>query len=101
MSPTIARIRPTLISVIALDRQAVERSFNDIVMRHEVLRSTFESAVGDPVQIIAARPDKTLLKAEIAGIGTPFAMSSAAWVCRRSCGVATTPAALHAGCHTP
>ncbi len=38
-----------------LDRQAVERSFNDIVMRHEVLRSTFESADGDPVQIIAAQ----------------------------------------------
>ncbi|MGP0591233.1 amino acid adenylation domain-containing protein, partial [Nitrospira sp. T9] len=37
-----------------LDRHAVECSFNDIVRRHEVLRSTFESADGDPVQIIAA-----------------------------------------------
>ncbi|MDT3777026.1 amino acid adenylation domain-containing protein [Nitrospira sp. MA-1] len=38
-----------------LDRQAVEDSFNDIVTRHEILRSTFESADGDPVQIIAAQ----------------------------------------------
>ncbi|MDR4481702.1 MAG: amino acid adenylation domain-containing protein [Nitrospirales bacterium] len=43
-----------------LDRHAVECSFNDIVRRHEVLRSTFESADGDPVQIIAAEREVQL-----------------------------------------
>ena len=38
----------------AIDRQAVERCFNDIVRRHEVLRTAFASQDGDPVQIIAA-----------------------------------------------
>lgn len=36
-----------------LDVPALERSFNEIVRRHESLRTTFKSADGQPVQVIA------------------------------------------------
>src|SRR5690348_12896494 len=37
----------------ALDRVILERSFNEIVRRHEILRATFAEENGAPVQIIA------------------------------------------------
>ncbi|MFY9557037.1 MAG: AMP-binding protein, partial [Blastocatellia bacterium] len=36
-----------------LDVPALERSFNEIVRRHESLRTTFKSVDGEPVQVIA------------------------------------------------
>src|SRR6185312_1209009 len=36
----------------ALDEQALESSLNDVVRRHEVLRTRFESVSGQPVQIV-------------------------------------------------
>lgn len=51
----------------ALDRQAVERSFNDIVRRHEVLRTTFASQDGNPVQVIAAEREVALKIVPIPG----------------------------------
>ena len=40
-----------------LDVATLERSFNEIVRRHEVLRTTFTEVDGEPVQIIGAGPD--------------------------------------------
>jgi len=51
----------------ALDRQAVARSFNDIVSRHEILRTTFASPDGNPVQIIAAAREVALRVVSISG----------------------------------
>jgi amino acid adenylation domain-containing protein len=50
-----------------LDRQAVLSSFNDIVRRHEVLRTTFASQDGTPVQIIAIEQEVDLRVVAIAG----------------------------------
>src|SRR5579863_6185376 len=36
-----------------LDTALVERAFNDIVARHEILRATFSQIGVDPVQLIA------------------------------------------------
>ena len=41
-----------------LDRRALERSLQEIVRRHEALRTTFELRGGEPVQVIA--PDVEL-----------------------------------------
>jgi len=38
----------------ALDLRALERAFHRIVARHAVLRTTFQSRDGDPVQVVAA-----------------------------------------------
>ncbi|PYS94472.1 MAG: hypothetical protein DMF50_12430, partial [Acidobacteria bacterium] len=37
----------------ALDAEALRRSLNEIVRRHEALRTTFRAAEGEPVQVIA------------------------------------------------
>ena len=37
-----------------LDRPALERTLNEIIRRHEVLRTTFDALDGEPVQLIAA-----------------------------------------------
>jgi myxalamid-type nonribosomal peptide synthetase MxaA len=39
----------------ALDRHALERSFDEILRRHEVLRTTYAAAEGLPVQVIQPR----------------------------------------------
>src|ERR1051325_5914661 len=36
-----------------LDTPALERALNEIVRRHEVLRTTFDALDGEPVQLIA------------------------------------------------
>ena len=38
-----------------LDVEALERSFNEIVQRHEALRTTFPAAAGQPMQVVAPR----------------------------------------------
>ena len=43
-----------------LDVRALERSLNEIVQRHEVLRTTFTTIDGQPMQIIAPRLPLTL-----------------------------------------
>src|SRR2546428_12621308 len=43
---------------LPLNVAALERSFNEIVRRHEVLRTTFAMVAGEPVQVIA--PSLTL-----------------------------------------
>src|SRR4051794_36986427 len=41
-----------------LDAAVLERSLNEIVRRHETLRTTFATVDGEPVQVIA--PESTL-----------------------------------------
>jgi amino acid adenylation domain-containing protein len=43
-----------------LDVDAFERSLREIVRRHEILRTTFETVRGDPVPLIAESPRTTL-----------------------------------------
>ena len=43
-----------------LDVQALERSLNEIVQRHEALRTTFTTIDGQPMQVIAPRSPLTL-----------------------------------------
>ncbi|MFB2970447.1 amino acid adenylation domain-containing protein [Aerosakkonema sp. BLCC-F183] len=43
----------------ALNLEALEQSFNEIVRRHEVLRTTFTIVDGQPVQVVAPAPTGT------------------------------------------
>jgi amino acid adenylation domain-containing protein len=45
--PTAVRLKGSL------DREALERSFNEVLRRHEILRTTFTAIEGRPAQIIA------------------------------------------------
>lgn len=51
----------------ALDVPALERSLQDIVDRHEVLRTTFQSVDGQPVLAIAPPAPRALPVVEVAG----------------------------------
>ena len=42
------------------DHPALERSFTEVVRRHEVLRTTFQMSDGEPVQVIASEPSFSL-----------------------------------------
>jgi hypothetical protein len=42
----------TLRMIGPLDADALERSFNEVVRRHEIWRTTFETAAGQPVQVV-------------------------------------------------
>jgi amino acid adenylation domain-containing protein len=44
----------------ALDVEALQRSLNEIVRRHEVLRTTFRVKDGKPIQVIAPKPSVSL-----------------------------------------
>src|SRR5216110_184315 len=50
----------------ALDVAALRRCFNEIVRRHEALRTRFESIDGTPVQVIA---DALVLALELTDLG--------------------------------
>ncbi len=53
-----------------LDIRALERSVNEIVRRHEVLRTTFEAADGHPSQVIASRLQIPLSVVDLCGVPT-------------------------------
>lgn len=48
-----------------LDVEALEQSINQIVRRHEVLRTRFSAVDGEPVQVIAAEVELTLRVADL------------------------------------
>ncbi len=50
-----------------IDIDALSRSLNDLVARHETLRTTFANIAGRPVQVIAPRLDLPLPVVECAG----------------------------------
>ncbi|HEY0728979.1 MAG TPA: amino acid adenylation domain-containing protein, partial [Pyrinomonadaceae bacterium] len=50
-----------------LDVTALERTLNEIVRRHEVLRTTFETFKGQPIQVIAPAVDIALPHIDLTG----------------------------------
>src|SRR5206468_3870013 len=50
-----------------LDTRALERSLNEIVRRHEALRTTFASGNGEPIQIIAPTQTAALETVDLRG----------------------------------
>src|ERR1700723_1568631 len=44
----------------AVNAAVLERTLNEIVRRHEILRTTFRLVNGEPVQVVAARADVPL-----------------------------------------
>ncbi len=59
--PTAFRLRG------ALDAQALERSLQEIVRRHEALRTTFQTREGRPVQVIASELAVALDRVDLRG----------------------------------
>jgi amino acid adenylation domain-containing protein/non-ribosomal peptide synthase protein (TIGR01720 family) len=51
-----------------LDVTALERTLNEIVRRHEVLRTSFETFKGQPVQVIAPAVDVALPRIDLKGL---------------------------------
>ena len=60
--PSAMRLRGTL------DIPALTRSLNEIVRRHEALRTTFEVVEGEPVQVIARASALTIPLVELAAV---------------------------------
>ncbi len=56
-----------------LDRQAAERSIQEIVRRHDVLRTTFAVDAGGPVQVVAAMQPLAIPFVDLAGFADPEA----------------------------
>jgi amino acid adenylation domain-containing protein len=52
-----------------LDKKALLRSLNEIVRRHEVLRTSFPVINDEPVQKIATEPDLVITETDLAGWG--------------------------------
>jgi amino acid adenylation domain-containing protein len=55
----------------ALDREALRRSFEEIVRRHKVLRTAIVSREGEPVQVVAPCPPWDLPVMDLAGLDGP------------------------------
>ncbi len=62
-----------------LDSNALERSLNEIVRRHEILRTTFDIVDGQPVQIVASSLQIPLVRVDLTneGDGKEAAQSAA------------------------
>src|SRR5271169_3171183 len=54
-----------------LNAAALERSLNEIVRRHEILRTTFDIVDGQPVQIVAPSLRVPLTLVDLAGLADP------------------------------
>src|ERR1700733_3135805 len=52
-----------------VDSDVLERSFNEIIRRHEVWRTTFETKAGRPVQVVHAPAPLQFLKIDLRGLG--------------------------------
>lgn len=53
---------------VPLDRSALEASLNEIVRRHEILRTTFAKVAEDPVQVIAPELKLILPETDLSGL---------------------------------
>jgi amino acid adenylation domain-containing protein len=51
-----------------LDRAALEKSFREIVQRHEALRTTFQAREGEAVQLIGSAPELPLVVVDLSGL---------------------------------
>ncbi|WP_255206439.1 condensation domain-containing protein, partial [Janthinobacterium sp. BJB401] len=63
-----------------LDRAALERTLNEIVRRHEVLRTTFDMADGAPVQVIAPELRLAMPVTDISGLPPDERQARAKWL---------------------
>jgi amino acid adenylation domain-containing protein len=54
-----------------LDATALERSLKEVVRRHEVLRTTFPSVAGEPVQRVEPVPARVLALVDLGGLAEP------------------------------
>ena len=54
-----------------LKLHALERSLNEIVRRHEILRTTFHSVAGEPVQVIAEARSQPLAVIDLSALPQP------------------------------
>ncbi|HEX8129403.1 MAG TPA: amino acid adenylation domain-containing protein, partial [Pyrinomonadaceae bacterium] len=63
LEPTSAAYNMPFVSRLTgrLNAPALEEAFNEIVARHEILRTTFEVLDGEPVQVVAAQPARGLV----------------------------------------
>ncbi|MCP4663218.1 MAG: AMP-binding protein, partial [bacterium] len=52
-----------------LHRRALSRALNEIVRRHEVLRTRFATVDGEPFQVIAPEPELPLALVDLGGLG--------------------------------
>ncbi len=55
----------------ALNLPALERSLDEIVRRHEVLRTVFETVEGEPVQVIRPHAPFPLPLTDLSGLAEP------------------------------
>src|SRR4029453_7188498 len=53
----------------SLDVAALEQSLNQIMRRHESLRTTFSMVDGEPVQVIAPSVESSLRVGDLGGLG--------------------------------
>lgn len=51
-----------------LDVAALERSVQEVVRRHEILRTTFKAVEGQPVQVVASSADSRLNVVDLSGL---------------------------------
>ena len=51
-----------------LDRRILERCLNELIRRHEILRTTFEEQDGSPVQVIHEPWEVSLPEADLRGL---------------------------------
>src|SRR6516165_10861098 len=62
-----------------LDRDALEASLNEIIRRHEALRTTFRAESGEPIQVIAPKLRITLPPGQLPSVcqatGDPAALN--------------------------
>lgn len=52
-----------------VDPDVLERSFNEIIRRHEIWRTTFETKAGQPVQVVHAPAPIQFFKIDLRGLG--------------------------------
>ncbi|MES2940846.1 MAG: amino acid adenylation domain-containing protein [Pseudomonadota bacterium] len=63
-----------------LDVEAFRRTLNEVVRRHEVLRTTFQTVEGSPVQVIAEQLDLELPVTDISGLPGGEREARAQWL---------------------
>jgi amino acid adenylation domain-containing protein/non-ribosomal peptide synthase protein (TIGR01720 family) len=78
----------------ALDRSAIERAIREVVRRHEVLRTTFASSGGRPVQIVREVDDLVVALEDLGDLPAEEREESAR---RRTAALAARPFDLEAG----
>jgi amino acid adenylation domain-containing protein len=63
---------------ITIDFTLLERAINEIVRRHESLRTTIQTVDGEPVQVIAAELEVPIVRVDLSGLQAMRAESEAA-----------------------